>query len=234
MIASIEAIGNWDAQIGASLSDALRASVEICGRTGEEACKHALILMAKSARALTRQAPKNRPIEHDFAFGKDMPFVTRFWPNRQPTRKYKFQYSKRYQRENPGKAPPGTWEQAKEIRQRGLAKRSWFWGLSKIGGPRSEGAPIPGVSRVYSFVGAKSAGYVKENRLGYLLRPGVMPGSWKHQVQTAAANKIMKQAANKLMMLWRQKMGYRTKGKNLPTLSNRELADYFKSFNEVT
>ena len=62
---SIKMLGDWRKEVGVPLRDALAVSMDICGRTGEEACKHAIILMAESARALARQAPKNRKVQHD-------------------------------------------------------------------------------------------------------------------------------------------------------------------------
>lgn len=59
---TLKMVGDWRKEVGVPLRDALAVSMNICGRTGEEACKHAIILMAQSARAITKQSPKLRPI----------------------------------------------------------------------------------------------------------------------------------------------------------------------------
>ena len=59
---SLRTVGKWDKQIGVPLDSALAVSMDIMGRSGQEACKHAIILMAQSARAITPQSPKLRKV----------------------------------------------------------------------------------------------------------------------------------------------------------------------------
>jgi len=59
---SLTTLGRWDKQIGVPLGDALAVSMDVTGRTGEEACQHAIILMAQSAAARTRVAKKLRKV----------------------------------------------------------------------------------------------------------------------------------------------------------------------------
>ena len=59
---SLTTIGNWNKEVGVGLGSALAVSMDVMGRTGQEACKHALILMGQSATALTKQSKKKRPI----------------------------------------------------------------------------------------------------------------------------------------------------------------------------
>ena len=172
-------VGNWQAEVSGMLNRALGASVGICGRTGEEACRHALILMAQSARALAIKAKAKRPVLHDATLG---PYVEIFKKDRSRMKSYKWQH-------------PDEWENTKTIGNRGLAKRSWMWGLERIGG-KSEGRAIAGTSKLYTITSEKANGYVKENRLDYIQK--AMPAGWELTVATRATNKIMAQAARKV------------------------------------
>jgi len=181
--ASITPVGDWAQKVDRPLREALRASVEVCGRTGEEACRHALILMAQSARKLAKTARKNRTVERD-DYGK---YVEVYNKGRSGPRKvYEWMFSK-----NRLERIPGTWENAKRIGNRGLAKRSWMWGLGRLGAG-SVGAAIRGTSRVYSILTEKVSGYVKENRLDYIQQ--AMPSGWEAMVEASASNKIKAQA----------------------------------------
>jgi hypothetical protein len=53
-VATLKAIGNWDKEIGASLSDALTVSMELFGYTGEKACRQCIFFMTQSAAKLQR------------------------------------------------------------------------------------------------------------------------------------------------------------------------------------
>ena len=213
---SIKMVGDWRKEVGVPLRDALAVSMDICGRTGEEACKHAIILMAESARALARQAPKNRKVQQDPAVrGKGGQYVDVWNQGRpRPTRRYRFQFSEE------------AWESARVIYNRGLAKRSWMWGLEKLGA-RTGGqrAPIRGASRVWTL--RKGViGYIKENRLDYIQK--AMPERWESEVALAATNKIMAQARNKLEARWRRELGKPRRGKKEPPTDQAVLAEYFK------
>ena len=213
---SIKMVGDWRKEVGVPLRDALAVSMDICGRTGEEACKHAIILMAESARARARQAPKNRKVQQDSAVrGKGGQYVDVWNQGRpRPTRRYRFQFSKE------------AWESARVIYNRGLAQRSWMWGLRKLGA-RTGGqrAPIPGASRVWTLRKGVS-GYIKENRLDYIQK--AMPAGWESLVALAATNKIMAQARNKLDARWRRELGKPRRGKKEPSTDQAVLAEYFK------
>lgn len=59
---TLRTIGNWRSEIGVPLKSALAVSMDVTGRTGEQACRHALILMARSASAITPQSKKLRKV----------------------------------------------------------------------------------------------------------------------------------------------------------------------------
>lgn len=200
--ATLKTIGNWDKQIGVPLADALGVSMDIMGRTGEEACRHALILMAQSARAMTKQAPKNRKVMRD---QNGASYIEAFTKAGQPTRVYKWQFGDRAP-EN--RRLDGTWDEALTIGNRGLGKRSWMWGLAKLGAKNTGGA-IRGTSAVFSVTGAQANGYIKENRLSYILK--AMPAGWEAAVVLRAGNKIMAQARAKMERAWQAAMRRREK-----------------------
>jgi hypothetical protein len=94
----------------------------------------------------------------------------------------------------------GTWEEAKRIGNRGLAKRSWLWGLAAFG-VNVDSTPIPGTSKVYAIRGELVNGYIKEVKLNYILK--AMPQGWEALVQLSAGNRIMGMARDKLLREWK-------------------------------
>ena len=209
---TLQMIGNWDKEIGVSLQNALAVSRDVIGDTGEKACRRAIVEMAKAAKALTPKAKKNRKVLDDPMFG---PYVENYRQGNHRAQKL-FRW-------NFGDGPNqihGTWEDAKKIGNQGLAKRSWLWGLSKIGG-KADSAPIRGTSRLRTIRGETVNGYIKENMLSYIQR--AMPHGWERMVELKAGNRIMGFARNKLMRKWSREVGAGKKA----TLSNRGIADYF-------
>lgn len=185
-------VNDWKKTIGDHLRNALNISIEVCGRTGVEACKHAIILMAQSARAMAFKSKKLRPIERDAMFG---PYV-RTWKqgDSSPHFVFKWQFdpktNEKYRLE-------GTWDKAKRIKNSGLAKRSWMWGLKDINAPVSQdGKSIPGVASTRVLLSEKVCGFILTNKLSYIHK--AMPAGWLSMVHELAANKIMKQAKMKL------------------------------------
>jgi hypothetical protein len=79
-----------------------------------------------------------------------------------------------------------------------------MWGLNKIGGPSVARTPIPGASKVYSLLQDKVCGYIKENRLDYILK--AMPDGWAVEVEARVGNVIMMQAARKIAATWGVKL----------------------------
>jgi hypothetical protein len=88
-----------------------------------------------------------------------------------------------------------------EIKRRGLAKKSWYWGWGK-----ENKTNIPGVTTISSIVGdaAKSAGYILRNKLSYVLK--ILPGNWEKEVERKAGNAILGNARDKLQKQWARRM----------------------------
>jgi len=110
-------------------------------------------------------------------------------------RMYKFQF------DHPEKTGiKATWEQVKQIGNRGMAKRSWFWGLRNLpGAPYAMvGKPYPNVAKLMTLVGSgsESFGMILENRLAYITK--IIPPDYEARAVMQAGNKIMATAARKL------------------------------------
>lgn len=200
------------------MQNALAESIVVIGRTGEEACKHAIILMAQSARVIAKQSRARRPIRRD-ATGikklKGAPYVE-VWKQESSTPKkvFKFQFDMAAS----GKSRlEGTWEKAQIIKNKGLAKRSWMWGLAALGG-KGESRAIPGASRIFSVTGETICGYIKQNKLAYIEK--AMPAGWEQIVEMRAANRIMAQAARTLERRWQSALNRneRTQMRSLASL----------------
>jgi hypothetical protein len=208
---SLKILGDWQKKIATPLRDALAISMNVVGRTGEEACKHAIILMAQSASAMTKQSPKNRKVEQDPRFkGQGGQFIRIFKKNNQETRFFRFHFP-----------TDSEWMKARLIANRGLAKRSWMWGLRGLG-KITTGKPIPGVAKTMAILGEKACGYILQNALSYLLK--ILPAGWEASVAQKAGNKIMKQAAMKLERQWKSEMRRSRRG---GMAIARGLASYF-------
>jgi hypothetical protein len=198
MTDALKIVGNWNDRIEVTLASALAASIEITGRSGKEACDHAIILMAKSSRNKTPQGKSKRPVNDNPDFrhllkkpqyktvrmsGKSMPDYYRFTADklRQPASGKRVQVLFANERTRIAK-----------IGNVGLAKRSWTWGLSqRLGKPE-----IAGIAERIELVGDKLCGIILRNKLSYLL--SIMPSGWEQSVQSSATNVIMAQAAKRL------------------------------------
>lgn len=186
MSSGIKPLNDWQNECKDGLQKALQASVEIMGRNGAEACKHAIILMAQSAAALTKQSPKNRKPEQDPRIkGRGGQFVRVFKKTGEESKLYRLSL------EN-----DAEWQKAKLIANRGLAKRSWMWGLSRLDSSKVTSRPIPGVGRMININTSKLIGYILQNALSYIVK--ILPAGWEFTVAEKASNKIMKQAKMKI------------------------------------
>jgi len=189
---SIRAINDWRAEIHTDMARAQRVSMDVFRRDSPNALRHLLILMAQSARALTPQAKKRRKVLND-AHG---PYVNIIGQNGHESKRYKWMFSRPEAR--------GTWEGAQTIRGRGLAKRSWMWGLQAAG----KGNPIPGTGEVRKVsAGTRMVGWVKINALSYIGK--IMPAGYQRMAEQKAVNKLMKQAEMKLVRAFERKVGRR-------------------------
>lgn len=190
----IKPIGDWKAQIQTPLRSALQASVDICGRTGAEACKHAIILMAQSAASLTKKSPKNRRLQRD---ENKRPFI---WMYSGGTKGSWNKPGFRWYLPN-RKKEPGEYERMlsflKPIKNRGLAKASWMWGLKKtLESVNLSIKKLYGITQLLTIRGEKYGGYIFKNKLPYMMK--ILPSGWQQEVEQKAANKIMKQATLKI------------------------------------
>ncbi len=187
---TFKAVGDWGKQIDVPLHNALMATVEMTGRSGRQACEMALVYMARSARAMTKQARKNRKTKRD-QHGRYVE-VREF--DVKPSKFYKWMFDAPEKR--PAHMRGMTWEGIRRVPNRGLAKRSWFWGIAGLGKPTPEGKkPMPGVVTVEEFIGGKECGLILTNRLGYLRK--VTPPNVESLAAQKASNQIMAQAAKR-------------------------------------
>ncbi len=187
--------GNWKVQVDTLLKDALTASTEIVGRNGAEATRHAIILMAQSAKKMTPQSKKNRKLQ----YAKNRrPFLWRYDKRGGKHRKYLPR-----RKDDPGlyASELAKW---RVIRGRGIGKRSWMWGLKGLkGAPKGQKKkPISGVAHLRRILGAKASGFILTNELSYILK--VMPAGWQASVVRKAANRILAQAKLKIEKQWKK------------------------------
>jgi hypothetical protein len=200
MSGSIRTVGNWRAGMETSLRDALHVRMDTSGRTAARVCRDAIIMMAQSARALTPQSVKKRKVQKD-SHGE---YITTY-KNGSASSLYKFRFLEQKATQiatwghNRG-ILRGTWEQAQIIKSRGLAKRSWMWGLAGLRGSMDVSRAIPGVATLKKILSKNFGGFVLANRLSYLEK--ILPGGWRQIVEAKAINKIMKQGEMKLQKDW--------------------------------
>ena len=220
---SLKMLGDWKRSVPVALRDVLAVSMDIMGRTGEESCRHALILMAQSAGNLAQRAKKNRVILKDVRLNFSSYVETWQQGKSNPSRLYKWMYG---DRTPTSQKAHGSWESARKIANAGLAKRSWMWGLSKLGAQGGRAA-IPGTSRVYAITGNTVNGYIKEDRLSYIVK--VMAGGWEPEVVSRAQNRIMSQAAQKM----EQKFQRMAASGNIHSAGFRMVADWRDNFRKL-
>jgi hypothetical protein len=202
----IQFVKDWKKEMQVPLTSALSVTHELCGRSLAEACKHAIILMAQSARKLTPQARKRRKIERD--------------GRRQFYTAYRKTGVKRWylpSRSEPDyEAKKDAWGRVRNV---GLAKRSWMWGLKGLKGSGDTGKPMGGMAQLERVLTRTVGGFILRNKLPYIA--GIMPAGWDGAVQQTAANRIMKQAQLKLERRWKSRMdaGHYVGGDYQPDLS---------------
>lgn len=194
---TLQTVGDWQRGVATTMQQAVAVSADVSGRTGEEACKHCIILMAQSARADARKSQLRRQVLYDMRLhGAEYVEV---WNQgkREPSRLYRWRFSDAASAKD---RIPGTWNDAKKIGNRGLAGRSWMWGLRSLGKSAGAGRAIPNVAHVFPIKSETSAGYILTNRLSYIDK-AMAPG-WEARVSTAATNKLMKQSAMRIERQW--------------------------------
>lgn len=183
--------------------------MDVTGRTGEEACRHALILMAQSASRMTKAARKNRKVQRDEhgSYVENFRYVESGRVSSRGQKLYKWMF----QDQNEGGSEaiiPGTWENAKRIGHRGMAKRSWMWGLGRLGRKRQAREFRQGY-KLSVIRGKDHSGYIYANHLSYVEK--AMPAGWESAVKRLAGNKIMAQARKRLEGQWKRAVERREK-----------------------
>lgn len=168
------------------VSTALQVSMDVWNRNATEATKHMLIVMAQSAAAATPQAKRTRPVLRD-DHGE---YVVVYKQNRGHFPVYKWM----------AEGKNKSWDRLQNIRNRGLAKRSWLWGL------KAGSKPIAGTSRVDPIrSGARMVGWQKTNSLGYIDK--IMPSGYQQEAEQKAINKVMKLAEMKMVREFEREIG---------------------------
>ena len=191
-ITTIKAVGNWNQKMAVTLDRALAVSRDLFRRSGPQACRHAVILMAQSASKMTPKAKKNRKVLHHGS--SRMKYVDTYIQGATSPRKvFEIQF-----RPNSPRPLSGTWEKAKLIKSAGMARRSWMWQL-KAGNT----GPVGSSSIAAFLVGSDGCGFKKRNKLDYIIK--ILPIGWKASVVAAATNRIMAQAARKLEKQFKRK-----------------------------
>jgi hypothetical protein len=185
---ALTAVGDWNKQIDVSLVNAMMAGIEICGRSGRQACEMAMIYMARSARRMTKQAEARRKVKTGTTSNNVAYKYAEIWDGRDvPVHVPDFTVRPKNELSN------YSWEDVlKNIAARGLAKRSWFWSIKKL----RDGKAIPNATSLYSITTPKGCGLIMANRLNYIR--AVTPAGVEGMAASAASNQIMAQVAKKM------------------------------------
>jgi hypothetical protein len=192
-VAKIQFVKDWRKEMNTSLGDAIAVTYEMCGKTLAQACARAIIMMAQTTRKLTPQAKKRRTIEHD---GRRQ-FYTAY--RKGGTKRWYLPSRRR---------DPAAYAMARDkwglIRNRGLAKRSWFWGLAGLRGAGDTGKRIPGMAELRVIKEKLRGGFHLLNKLPYVAK--IMPTGYEQAAAQAASNRIMAQARSGLERHWKAVM----------------------------
>lgn len=182
-------VGDWSKQMDVPIGNALAATVDLTGRSGRQACEMGMVYMARAARARTKQSKKNRKIGTD-AYGRHV-IVDRTDSMGKLIKIHQW-------KTQPTAADGPTWEAVKNIRRRGLAKKSWMWGIKGLRGGSSIDTTQErsGVVTLDEQVSDLSCGYIMTNRLPYINKAA--PHDVEAQAAASASNQIMAQAAKAL------------------------------------
>jgi len=216
---TLKTLGDWDKEVALPLKSLLGVSTDITGRTGEKACRVAIVYMTQTAGRIAKKSKPRRRVLKD-QYGK---YVETYDSKGTMRKLYEWAFS-----DTNRERLPGTFEDARVIKWEGLARLSWSWGTQRLGG-RPKTRPLRGTSRLYTITSPKANGYVKENRLDYILK--AMPRGWEEEVRRKAGNRIMAQARNKLEAKWRREMGMPKRAKGDPRATASDLSKYFMKVN---
>lgn len=203
---TMRALGEWDKEVGVPLQTALAVSMEMSGKTGEQAVARCMIMMAQSARAMTSTAKKNRTVLFDERLhGSQYVEIYSQIKGHKPTRLYKFACGSLA---NAKDKRALSWDLARKIGNAGMARRSWFWGLRNLPGAPYQmgGKPYRGVARLITLQGRgeMAFGLVLENRLSYILQ--TIPANYEEMAWRSAGIRIMQDAARKIEKQYMQQL----------------------------
>lgn len=203
---TIKTIGDWNRDIAVTLDRAVQVSTDIFKRSAEQAVKHAVILMAQSlsskgGNALTPTAKPRREIKTD----RKGEYVEIYRQgSSEPKKVYKWFYSKvhdswgnlkQVSNFTGASMDDAGWEKAQVIKNAGLSRKSWMWGLGQWGG-KGETQPVSDAYEVSFSKTSEKVEAIKRNKLGYITK--IMPANWAEEAASRASNKIMAQAARKM------------------------------------
>ena len=185
---AIKATEDWNNRLEVGLMNALMAAVEVCGRTGRQATEMAIVYMARSARAHTKQSKKNRKVMNGTTeTGRRYKYVDVVVKSDGTTRKFPQFNARPY---NPD--AKWSWDTVKLVPSRGLAKRSWFWAIKKL----KDSKPIRGAAVIYEVANGNRCGIVLANRLKYIRAAA---GYDVEEIAArAASNQVMAQVAKRM------------------------------------
>lgn len=184
------------ATLAAALRDAMVRGAREFGRTSDEATKHALIAMARSARPLTKMGAKKRPVIDNPGFVHLMrkgQYKAARMAGKNMRRYYK--YAAFYFRQD---GPPrlryaNDKESMRDIKRVGVARRSWGLGLKKLGAGGGDSSDVPNVVNTFTVRtagnvarGSLVVGREMDNALSYIMR--VMAPGWENTVVQKAIN----------------------------------------------
>lgn len=205
---SIRMVNDWNSATGRMTVAALNAAKDVMNKSSDKICKTAIWYMAQSAAKITKLSAKTREVVRNPSF--------RHLVSAQ-------QYKNLNKNGNDGRdyykwtatklMPQGKWKpifandpkDIRKIKGRGLAQRSWMWGLGRG----------KGIAGTYEFKTVTSGtgsgklvgGYILRDKLDYILK--ALPAGWEKDVESKAINRIMKQAARKLERDFRNQVNAR-------------------------
>ncbi len=155
----------WDRASLARIESVIRQEIAVCGKTAEEAVKHAYIMFARSGRAATRLGVRKRQVF------PNPDYVPRRGLHQQ---KAKFFIQYLYQSRPPYLAPTNSRsDPRRRIARRGLARASWGWMLRPVA--KTPAQSIPGVAqhkivKITSRTRGTNPFIAFVNRLMYMLK----------------------------------------------------------------
>ena len=191
METTMKMVGNWSKQMDIPLHNALQATTELTGKSGRSAVERAIVLMAKTAASrnntiIAKKKMKVRTAKRSNGKGS-LKFVEKYSSDGGTVKRWQFQYPN---------SKGQTWDQAKLIGNRGLARRSWFWGLAGLKKHPAISKAIKGVTSLQEFFETHSAGMILTNKLNYIHKATV--ANIQEIAARSASNQIMAQAAKAL------------------------------------